>query len=286
MGWLRLGVGESPLRGEHERLLRTALKRGEPAPEIPPDAKLEGGYSEIAVRLAREAWRARSLHEHQSACVFSRLLPQLIEAEASIEYKSVVLRAAMDEVRHGSLCLQIVSYLGGEPEAEGDLATLPLPEHTGRSPRERALRNVIFASCLSETIGTSLLAEEREETREPRIRRVVEQLSADEILHAKLGWALLGEWLPALTPDERAGIERYLALALGTIEAKMLEAMPIPRRPLPAALVAELAALGAMDGHVAREILYAVLEDVIVPRFEELGIGAAAAWASRHTDAA
>lgn len=286
MGWLRLGVGDSPLRTEHERLVRTALKRGDPAPEIPDGVRLEGARSEPAVRIAREAWRARALHEHQSACVFSRLLPQLIEAEASIEYKSVVLRAAMDELRHASLCLQVVSYLGGAPELEADLATLPLPEHAGRTPRERALRNVIFASCLSETISTSLLAEEREETTDPRIRRVVEQLSADEILHAKLGWSLLGEWLPLLDADERAGLERYLPLALGTIEAKMLEAMPLPPRPLPEALVRELAGLGAMDGHVAREILYAVLEDVIVPRFEELGLAAAAAWKARHTDAA
>ncbi|GAB4203266.1 MAG: hypothetical protein OHK0013_17220 [Sandaracinaceae bacterium] len=281
MGTLRLELGTSPLRTEHERLVRTALRRGDEPPEIPEDARLEGHYSELAVRIAREGWRARALHEHQSSCVFSRLLPQLIEAEASVEYKTVVLRAAMDEIRHASLCMQIVRYLGGEPVLEASLATEPLPEHAGRAPRERALRNVIFASCLSETISTSLLAEEREVTTEPRIHRVVEQLSADEILHAKLGWSYLAELAPALSDDEREGLARYLPLALGTIEQKMLAAMPVGPE-LPDALRAELAALGAVEGRDGREILYAVIEDVIVPRFEELGLPGRRAWADKR----
>lgn len=281
MGKLRLAIGTSPLRTEHERLVRTALRRGDEAPEIPEGMRYEGGASTQAIEIAREAWRARALHEHQSSCVFSRLLPQLIEAEASVEYKTVVLRSAMDEIRHASLCLDVVRYLGGTPEIEGDLATVPLPEHTGRTPRERALRNVVFASCLSETISTSLLAEEREVTTEPRIHRVVEQLSADEILHAKLGWSLLGEWLPLLTDDEREGLTRYLPVALGTIEQKMLAAMPLPPA-IPEALRAELASLGAIDGNDGREILYAVLEDVVVPRFEELGLPGKKAWAERR----
>lgn len=281
MGRLRLEVGASPLRTEHERLVRTALRRGDEAPEIPADLRLEGGFSELAVRIAREGWRARALHEHQSSCVFSRLLPQLIEAEVSVEYKTVVLRAAMDEIRHATLCFQVVRYLGGAPELEAPLATEPLPEHAGRTPLERALRNVIFACCLSETISTSLLAEERELTTEPRIGRVVEQLSADEILHAKLGWSLLAEHAPQLSVDEREGLVRYLPLALGTIEQKMLGAMPVGPE-LPEALRDELAALGAVEGRDGREILYAVLEDVIVPRFEELGFPGRRAWSERR----
>ncbi len=281
MGTLRLALGTSPLRTEHERLVRTALRRGDEAPEIPEGVRYEGDASPRAKEIAREAWRARALHEHQSSCVFSRLLPQLIEAEASVEYKTVILRSAMDEIRHASLCLDVVRYLGGTPEIESDLATVPLPEHAGRTPRERALRNVIFASCLSETISTSLLAEEREVTTEPRIHRVVEQLSADEILHAKLGWSLLADWLPILTSDEREGLSRYLPVALGTIEAKMLAAMPLPP-PMSEELRAELASLGAIDGKDGREILYAVIEDVVVPRFEELGLPGKKAWADKR----
>ena len=47
---------------------------------------------------------------------------------------------------------------------------------------EAALRNAIFVGCLSETVSIALLTEERELTREPVIRRVVDQLAADGAL--------------------------------------------------------------------------------------------------------
>lgn len=286
MGRLDLSLGASPLRAEHERLVRTALRRGDEAPEIPEGERLAWSGSEVALRIAREGWRARALHEHQSACVFSRLLPQLVEAEAPLPYKSVVLRAAMDELRHASLCFDVVRYLGGEPVLEAELATAPLPEHPGRSARERVLRNVLFASCLSETISTALLAEERELTREPRIQRVVEQLSADETLHARFGWSLLAEWAPVLTADEREGLGRYLPLAFGTIEAKMHGAMPLPPpgASLPEALVDELETLGVLQGPEGRAILDEVVLEVIVPRLASLGFDAVAAWDTRRVD--
>lgn len=282
MATLRLDVGPSPLRTEHERLLRTALRRGEPAPEIEAGARVDAGaYSPLAIRIAEGTWRERMRHEHHSSCVFSRLLPQLIEAEAGLEYKTSVLRMAMDELHHAALCASVVRYLGGDPAIETSLVTEPLPEHPGRSPRERLLRNVLFVSCLSETIATALLAEERERAREPRIARVVEQLSADESLHARLGWSLLGELGPSLDAEERAGIGRYLPIALGSIEAKMHGAMPLGPA-LPAGTQDELAALGSIGAVAAREILGACLEEVIVPRLEELGWPARSAWKERR----
>jgi hypothetical protein len=58
--------------------------------------------------------------------------------------------------------------------------------------------------------------------------------------------------------------------------------MPMPP-PLPAELRAELSAIGVVNAHDAREILYAVVEDVIVPRFEELGLPGRSSWADRRS---
>lgn len=161
-------------------------------------------------------------------------------------------------------------------------STEPLPEHPGCRPRERALRNVMFACCLSETIAATLLAEERELTTEPAIRGVEEQLAADEILRGRYGWAFLHETWPTLEADARARTERYLPIALGSIEAKMLAAMfegPAP----PEALAAELEALGVTPAARARELLAVVIDEVILPSFEQLGLPARAAWAARRT---
>ena len=123
MAELRLDVGSGPLRTEHERLLRTALRRGDTDPEgALADGALAGTYSDRARALARNTWRARMVHEHQSAAVFARLLPQLMAAAATLEHKTTVLRMAMDELRHASLCAGVVTLLGGEPVAETVLA--------------------------------------------------------------------------------------------------------------------------------------------------------------------
>ncbi len=280
-GTLRLDVGTSPLRSEHERLLRTALRRGDKDPEgALANNSLEGDYSEDARRIAAKGWRDRALHEHHSAAVFSRLLPQLMAAEAPIEYKTSVLRMSMDEIRHAALCFGVAKFLGGDTSLEADLQTRPLPRHQDTTARVAALRNVMFVGCLSETISVSLLTEERELTREPTIRRVVDQLAADEVLHARLGWSYLGELWPQLSADERNDVDRYLPQAFGYLEVKMLGAMPNHAK-LPAALRTELEGLGTTEGSVGRELLYATLEQVIAPRLRDYGLDAIKAWNGR-----
>lgn len=279
---LRVEVGDSPLRSEHERLLRTALRRGSKDPEgALATGRLEGSYSEVALRLARNTWRARMVHEHHSAAVFSRLLPQLMAAGADLEFKTSVLRMSMDELRHASLCAGVVSLLGGEPEAEADLVTHPLPEHEDATPIEAALRNVMFVGCLSETVSIALLTEERELTAEPVIARVVDQLAADEVLHARLGWSYLASVWPTLDATQRARTDAYLPIAFGYLEAKMLEAMPLVR-DLPATLREEAEALGCLASEDGRELLYATLEEVIAPRLRDYGLDAMAAWRRRR----
>jgi len=68
-------------------------------------AKLEGTYHETALGVARRAWLERMRREHHSAAVFSRLLPQLMEAEATLDFKMATLRMSMDELRHAALAV-------------------------------------------------------------------------------------------------------------------------------------------------------------------------------------
>lgn len=281
MGQLRLDVSDGALRTEHERLLRTALRRGDKDPEgALADGALEGEYNDHELRIARTTWLRRMVHEHHSAAVFSRLLPQLMAAGATLDVKSTTLRASMDELRHASLCAGVVQLLGAKPVAETDLTTEALPAHEDATAVEVALRNMIFASCMCETISVSLLTEERELTTEPVIHRVVDQLAADEVLHAKLGWAYLGAVWPGLDAEQRARTDAYLPVAFGSLEANMLTAMPLGKR-LPDARPDALHALGVLDSEAGRELLYATIEEIIVPRLGDAGLDARSGWSGR-----
>jgi hypothetical protein len=280
-GRLRVAVGESALAAEHARLLRTALRRGRERPERAPGETMGAGRAPRAIAIARATWLRRMAHEHQSAMVFARLLPQLACAEATLDVKTAVLRMAMDELRHAALCGDVALALGGRAEVEIDLATTPLPEHPGCTSRERALRNVLFVGCLSETVALALLSEERELAEEPLARRVAKQLAADEVLHAKLGWIHLATTWPLLDQAERSRTNAYLPAAFAYLEREMLAAMPLPDGALDERVRADLTALGVLASDEGRALFYKTVEEVVVPRLEDAGLPARAAWELR-----
>lgn len=279
-GTLRPLPGGSPLSTDHARLLKTALRRGALVPEIEPGTARVGDFAPEAIALARESWRLRMEHEHRSAAVFSRLLPQLMEANVALEWKTVALRMSMDELRHAALSADVVTLLGGEPEITTELATEPLPEHAHVPPAERALRNVLFACCLSESLSAPLLSAERDLCREPSIQKVLEQLAADETLHARYGWAYLEAHLPGLGPEGIARTSEYLKTALASIEARFIEAMPDDPLP-PPEQEDQLAALGVTAPARTRALAREILETVVVVALDEAGLDARRAFRDR-----
>ncbi|MCG3172979.1 MAG: hypothetical protein GMKNLPBB_01151 [Myxococcota bacterium] len=278
---LDLNVRNERLRPEHERIRKSLLIRQPGVDNIPE--RLVRDYPPGVMSMTRAAWKHRTWHEHQSAAVFSAIFPQLIEAGASIEYKTTILRCAMDEIHHAELCARVLGLLGGEPVVEADLELTPAPRHADAPLRSRPLRNLIFASCMSETIGGALQAAQRELTEEPYIREVLDQLSGDEVLHARIGWLYLGDVWPGLDTEERKAVLDYLPLAFSSIESAMLGVMPLGPPP-PADLEPHLRSLGWISGDEAREILYQVIDEVVVPQLESvMGSPVREAWKIRSS---
>lgn len=281
MGTLRVAPGEGPLRAEHERLLRTALRRGHEPPERRPGETVDrAAYDDRALAAARRVWTQRMVHEHQSAAVFAGLVPQLMEAGATLDVKTTALRAAMDELRHGGLCAGVVEALGGEAAAEMELAPAPLPTHPGCTPLERAMRNALFVGCLAETVAVAFTTEEREGTREPLVRRVIDQICADESLHARFGWSFVREAMGALDDDAVARTERWLRVAFRYLEREELNEVPPCLTP-PDELLAQGRGLGVCENDATRALFYDTVAQVIVPGLEAAGLDAGAAWRRR-----
>lgn len=282
MGVLRVAPGEGPLRAEHERLVRTALRRGAIRPERQPGEVVDvAAYEPSTLAAARRVWLKRMVNEHQSAAVFSQLLPQLIEAEATLDHKTAVLRMSMDELRHGGLCGGVVEALGGEAAVSMELAPRTLPTHPGCSPLERVVRNAMFVGCICETVAVALTAEEREQTSEPLVRRVIDQICGDESLHARFGWTLVQEAAPELDAEARARTGAWLRGAFAYFEDAEMDAIPFcPRGP--DELVKQGQALGVCENLDTRELVYQTLSEVVIPGLEALGFAASEAWESRR----
>ena len=281
MTTLHFDVSDGPMRTEYERVLRTVLRRGDVVPERQQgefvDTKL---HSEQSLHAARNVWLSRMASEHQSAAVFTGLVPQLMEIGASNDMKMTLLRMAMDELRHGALCAGVVEALGTTAELDLDLRPAPVPEHEGASPLERAVRNVMFTSCLAETIAVAFTAAERETTSDPLVKRAITQISADEVLHARFGWAFLKDVAGDLSARDREGINAWLRVAFAYLEREEMLEVPNVRPPSSEVALDNLS-LGVCENDQTRELFYETVHDVIVPGLAALNFASQEAWEER-----
>lgn len=282
MGTLRCDLSGGPMAAEHERLLRGLLSRRDEHPELTEaelGAGLVGAYHPRAIDIAILNWRQRMAHEHRSAQTFANLLPNLIEAEAPLDFKTVALRSAMDELRHAALCAQVVELLGGDPTLELGLGPEPPTVHGDLPPREQALRNLVFVGCISETIAVGLLTEERDLSEEPFVRRALTQLLADETLHARVGWAYLAHTWPGLDADARARTTDYVGRALGYYEQCII-ASTIPG-VFGEEVLADAQRLGFSEPRNAKQLAYQAIEEVVIPELAAAGLDVGPRWRDR-----
>jgi len=238
-----------------------------------------GAYDARAVAVVRDGWSMRMAAEHRSTAVFGALALQLIEANASLDSKLVMFRMAQDELRHTETCGDVVRGLGGEPEILTDVSVAPLATHRGASPEERALRNVIYTTCLSEMIAVARLVDELESTSDPFLRDATRRLLADEVLHGQFGFHYLEasrDWLEQ-HGEVVASLGRYLQHAFAVLEAALAGGAPRTRT-----LTDDERALGMQPAERGREIFYQTIEHAIVPGLERFGIDARTSWRERR----
>ena len=285
-----LGIAGSgtPLEKEY-RLVCDGLGRTETLVTVFDEKR----YDARAVTTVRDQWLQRMGAEHRSTTVFSNLAAQLIEANATLDAKVVMLRMAQDELRHTETCGEVVRAMGGEPRHTMDVTVAPLALHRGCSLEERAMRNVLYTTCLSEMVAVARLVDELDSTEDPFLRDATRRLLADEVLHGQFGFHYLEAWRPWLEvhPEVITSLGRYLTHAFAVLEAALAGA-PVasatrgPVRaaapPRPRALTADERALGLSDDEKARDIFYGTIEGAVVPGLDRFGIDATGAWKNRR----
>lgn len=243
----------------------------------PPDAPFElAAHDPRAIARARRTWLDRMVDEHASASVFARIAIDLAEASAPIDVVAVSLRMAHDEIRHAEICGEVVRALGARPERTRDTRAPDVARHPGACPVERATRNVLVASCLSESASVAYFVAALERVTDPFLRGQIRRLLADEVLHARFGFMWLevvSPWL-AERPAIRASIGRYLRHAFAVVERERcgptLRAATLADEPF-----------GTVAGEAWREVFASTMADAVVPGLERAGIPAADAWARR-----
>jgi hypothetical protein len=271
--------GASRRRGAH-RARVSSRGRAAPAREITvPTSRHREAYDPTALASAAAQWLRQRDAEARSAPVFLALADEVRVAGGDEDLACALEQMSQDETRHALLCEQVASTLGAQIRPTRVDSYVAMAPHADVSLREGALWNVLYATCLSETIATALLVDALEHTLEPFLRAARRAILSDEISHAGIGFKLLRRSRAWLTeePLVLTRLERFLTHALATLEKEIPCSME-PSRPLSR----DERALGVLDPERGRAIFYETIEHAILPALSSLGIPARRAWARRR----
>ena len=120
---------------------------------------------------------------------------------------------------------------------------------------------VIGTCCVNESLGSAFLEATLQACETDVGRYVVRGLLADEVDHARIGWA----HLHAMNDPERAAVSRALpALLAACLRPWRARLSELPARGVPAH--------GVLSPERIREVLQNALRDLVLPGFVHLGL--------------
>jgi hypothetical protein len=169
------------LGAEHERLMHVTVEwERSTAGALPPH--IRGPLGEL--------WRDRMVAEHRSVGIFSLYTLDLLGAGAPAEVLSLACRAALDEVRHTELFARLASCYSQQQETPPP-GIPPMPDEPSMTLAEQVAREALHLSVMSETYSSVSLQALHERAVDPAVKQALGAVIADEVHHARMGWAFV-----------------------------------------------------------------------------------------------
>ncbi len=237
------------------------------------DAEIDALSTESRAILAA-IWQERGASELKVAGGFSAVSAHLIEHGTADGVLKLVSRAVRDEVHHAEIAVDMAArYRASEIEWPPP-ASFPVPVLAPADGRLRATLLVIAMCCINETLACGILEGQLSQATSPLTRAALQTVLADEIDHARAGWAHLSTpFVTAAMKDEIAAgwLPRLLNARLRDL---VEEDSPFPGEQFPEH--------GILTRTARKQIVATALADVVFPGFARAGIdpAKARAWAS------
>jgi rubrerythrin len=222
-------------------------------------------------------WRARMVSEHRAVGIFQLYGLDLLAAGAPAEVLSLACRAALDEVRHAELFARLTSIYSGAPETPPP-GIPPLTEDPSIPIDHQVAREALHLSVGSETFSAVLLQEKRERAEDPVVRDVLGVVIADEIHHARMGWAFLAALVERRADDAKAAemhalLGRELVPLFDDLTAAMFgDPTALPEPGVAAGERGLASAHGWMSTRDEYALYRSAIDEVWIPGFVELGL--------------
>lgn len=208
----------------------------------------------------------RADSERSVGSVFTQLVADLVAVGAHPDVIALARRAMDDETRHARVCAELAAAYRGDEVREAPPLSVRLPDY-GEALRMRVALQLVNLSCIGETIATAFVeACHAECSSWAELEDLHGRHLADEIHHARVGWAHLA----SLTPEERrhvaTKVPELLLAQVRTWEERI-------------GLLPEHGVRG--HGYPPRSALiatvYAAIRDVVLPGFDYVEVDTAEA---------
>lgn len=224
------------------------------------DAEVADLDPDVRARLAA-IWRAQAATEARVATSFAVIHESLLLLEGDPGLIALAARAIDDERRHAALCEEAAGRYGGGvclPHAE--LAPHRPAHASARSAEIRRALFVVGQCALNETFASAYLDAAYRGARSPLARAVLRELLADEVDHARLGWA----YLHTLDEQLRRELSEWL-VPLTVCNLREWRRIDLPEDDV-------LAAHGVPPREVALRALEEAVHELLVPGFRHVGL--------------
>jgi hypothetical protein len=209
-------------------------------------------------------WLRRASAELGAGLAFAHLDAVLADLGADPAVRALAARAVDDERRHAEICRHLAgAYLAAEVDLPPPVPESP-PADSAPSDELRQTIRVVSLSCVSETVACAFLDRCRAEATCALVRAALRALFADEIDHARLGWAHLAS----------ARVTGRLRRALGACLGPLLEASLAPWRAVAAAEAPAFPGHGRPAAATIRRVVDEAVADLVLPGLARLGIPA------------
>lgn len=237
------------------------------------DAEIDALSTEDRAILAA-IWQERGSSELKVAGGFSALFAHVLEHGTADGVLELVSRAVRDEVRHAEIAVDMAArYRASEVEWPAP-APFPVPVLAPADGRLRATLLVIAMCCINETLACGILEAQLSQATSPLTRAALQTVLADEIDHARAGWAhIVTPFVTTAMKEEIAAgwLPRLLNARLRDL---VEEDSPFPGEQFPEH--------GILTRTARKQVVATALRDVVFPGFARAGIDPtkARAWAS------
>lgn len=219
------------------------------------ERRLELGPAGDSRSLAEAAvrWLEAARTEHASVAAFSRVSLELLSVGAPPHLLEGCHRAALDEIRHARLSLDVARALGDGSWDLGPLREVPARPCTLRQIAVDAL----VEGCIGEGAAAARAHVAADRARGP-VAAVLRTIAEDETRHGALAWAIV-RW--AVLRDSSLACD--LRRALDRARADRLRVPAAQTDPA-------LAELGVVSSAEAARIEHDVLERIVAPVLDKL----------------